>query len=469
MQTSHHFRRHLTALLVLSALLAGCASTGPTMEQATARIQTPEQWQHAAANQADSHRASSLSTANSKWWEAFHEQRLNQLVESALEKNNTLASAGYKLYQAQLSAGLAQNERYPSISASAGASSSRSLDSSSATSTRNFSSGLSVSYTLDLWGKLAKANSIKQWEAQASEQDLLSTKLTIESSVSKLYWQLAYLNQRVRIGEQSIAYARKTLDLVRVQYRAGAVSKLDVITAERSLSSQEASLDALKQEREVARNAMAILFDAPPSAHISDEPQNLANAALPSIAAGIPAQVIASRPDLIASELRLRQALGNIDVARANFYPNFTLTGNIGTGSSSLSDILSNPVGSLALNLALPFLNWNEHQLNLKISKAAYEQASINHRQTVYTALQEIENALSAHTLYATQAQKEAKSLANAREAERLYEVRYRAGADSLKNWLDAQEARRQAELAHLATRYNQYINYIDLMLALGG
>ena len=167
--------------------------------------------------------------------------------------------------------------------------------------------------------------------------------------------------------------------------------------------------------------------------------------------------------------LRLRQALGNIDVARANFYPNFTLTGNIGTGSSSLSEILSNPVGSVALNLALPFLNWNENQLNLKISKAAYEQTAINHRQTVYTALQEVENALSAHALYAAQAQKEAKSLANAREAERLYEVRYRAGADSLKNWLDAQEARRQAELSHLAIRYNQYVNYIDLMLALGG
>ena len=464
MQTSQHFRRHITALLVLSALLTGCASTGPTMEQATARIQTPVQWQHA-----DQNRTSSLSTANSKWWEAFREPRLNQLVESALEKNNTLASAGYKLYQAQLSAGLAQNERYPSVSGSASGSSSRSLDSSSATSTRHFSSGLSVSYTLDLWGKLAKTSSIKQWEAQASEQDLLSTQLTIEGSVSKLYWQLAYLNQRVRMGEQSIVYARKTLDLVRVQHRAGAVSKLEVITAERNLTSQEASLDALKQEREVARNAMAILFDAPPSAHISDEPQNLPNSALPSISAGIPAEVIASRPDLIASELRLRQALGNIDVARANFYPNFTLTGNIGTGSSSLSEILSNPVGSVALNLALPFLNWNENQLNLKISKAAYEQTAINHRQTVYTALQEVENALSAHALYAAQAQKEAKSLANAREAERLYEVRYRAGADSLKNWLDAQEARRQAELSHLAIRYNQYVNYIDLMLALGG
>ena len=461
---SHLFRPQLMAWLVASALLSACASTQPTVEQSLSTLQTPAQWQHGG-----NHTSESLSTANSKWWEAFHSSRLNELIELALQKNNTLAVAGYKLYQAQLNSDLARTDAYPSISGSASASRSRSLDSSSATSSRSFSTALSASYTIDLWGKIAKTTSIKQWEAQASEQDLLSTKLSIEASVAKLYWQLGYLNQKIRIGEQSIAYARKTLGLVQVQYRAGAVSKLEVLSAERSLSSQEASLDALKQEREVARNAMAILFDAPPSAHISDEPQNLPNSTLPSISAGLPAEVIASRPDLIASEMRLRQALGNVDVARASFYPNFTLTGNIGTSSSSLSKILSDPVGALALNLALPFLNWNQNQLNLKISKAAYEQAVISHRQTIYTALQEVENALSARTLYAAQTDKEWRSLNNAREAERLYEIRYRAGADSLKNWLDAQETRRQAELAHLATRYNQYLNYVDLMLALGG
>ena len=453
----------LDSWLVMSMLMAGCAITTPSIEQSLSTIQTPAQWQHATHSNSKNMRA-----VDSKWWEAFGEPRLNQLIEQALQKNNTLAIAGYKLYQAQLNADLARNDTYPSIAGSAGASSSRPLDGHSA-STRNFSTSLSASYTIDLWGKMAKAGSIKQWEAQASAEDLLSTKLSIQASVTKLYWQLAYLNQRIRIGEQSIGYARKTLDLVRVQYRAGAVSKLDVISAERSLSSQEASLDALKQERAVARNAMAILFDAPPSTHIDREPQTLPSNNLTAVAAGIPAEILSNRPDLTASELRLRQALGNIDIARANFYPNFTLTGNIGTGSKTLSDILSNPVGSLALNLALPFLNWNQNQINLKISKAAYEQTAISHRQAVYTALQEVENALSARMLYKAQAEKELRSLNNAREAERLYSVRYRAGADSLKNWLDAQETRRQAELSYLTTRYHQLTNYVDLWLALGG
>ena len=462
-QPFHPFRLRLSSLLVISLLMTACAST-PTLEQATSSIQVPAQWQYTNQNTP----VDRLSS-DSKWWQAFHDPQLNQLIELALQKNSSLASAGYKLYQAQLSAGLAQNALYPSVSGSANASSSRSLDSSDAVSTRKYSSGLSVSYTLDLWGKLSKASNIKQWEAQASAQDLLSTQLTIEGSVAKLYWQLAYLNERIQYAEQSIAYAKKTLSLVNVQYRAGTVSKLETLTAERNVNSQEASLAGLKQEREVARNAMAILFDAPPSAHIDAEPQFLPKAMLPPLQAGIPADVIANRPDLMASELRLRQAIGNIDVARTNFYPNLTLTGNIGTGGNSLSKILSDPAGSVALNLLLPFLNWNENQLNLKISKAAYEQTAIQHRQTVYKALQEVENAISANELYATQSNQQFKSLANARESERLYEVRYRAGADSLKNWLDAQETRRQAELSYLSSRYNQYVNYVDLSLALGG
>jgi NodT family efflux transporter outer membrane factor (OMF) lipoprotein len=293
--------------------------------------------------------------------------------------------------------------------------------------------------------------------------------LSIEGSVAKLYWQLAYLNQKIQLGEQSVAYARKTLDLIRVQYRAGAVSQLEVLSSERNLASQEATQEDLLQQRMVARNAMAIMFDAPPSAHISDEPQTLPNSTPPAMATALPAEVLARRPDLQAAELRLRQSLGNINVARANFYPTFNLSARVGTGANTLSQILSDPIGALALNLALPFLNWNENQLNLKISKAAYEQNAVNFRQTLYTALQEVDNALSAQNQLRLQGEKQRLAWQNAQKAERLYEVRYRAGGDSLKSWLDAQEARRQAESAYLLNRYNQYINQVDLIMALGG
>ena len=445
-----------------TVILTGCASMVSTPSEMS-KVQIPEQWQTA------SNIPISPFDTQGQWWTQFGDARLSALIETALDKNNNLKAAGYKLRQAQLSAGLAQNNLFPTISASASSNTSRPLDTSNASNTHSYSTGVSVAYEVDLWGKIAQTSHIKQWEAQASEQDLLSTQLTIEGSVAKLYWQLAYLNQKIQLGEQSVAYARKTLDLVRVQYTAGAVSQLEVLSAERNLASQEATQEDLLQQRMVARNAMAIMFDAPPSAHISDEPQALPNSTPPAMATALPAEVLARRPDLQAAELRLRQSLGNIDVARTNFYPTFNLTARVGTGSNTLSQILSDPIGALALNLALPFLNWNENQLNLKISKAAYAQNAANFRQTLYTALQEVDNALSAQNQLRLQGEKQRLAWQNAQKAEHLYEVRYRAGGDSLKSWLDAQEARRQAESAYLLNRYNQYINQVDLIMALGG
>ena len=455
---------HKNALsIALSSLIfTGCANMVSTQSEMN-KVQIPEQWQ------TTNNMPSSAFASDGQWWAQFGDARLSNLIETAFDRNNNLTAAGYKLRQAQLSAGLAQNNLFPTISASASGNTSRPLDASNASSTRSYSTGVSVAYEVDLWGKLAQANHIKQWEAQATEQDLLSTQLSIEGTVAKLYWQLAYLNQKIKLGEQSVAYARKTLELVRVQYSAGAVSQLEVLSAERSLASQEATQEDLLQQRMVARNAMAIMFDAPPSAHISDEPQTLPNNAPPTMTTALPAEVLARRPDLQAAELRLRQSLGNINVARANFYPTFNLTARVGTGANTLSQILSDPIGALALNLALPFLNWNENQLNLKISKAAYEQNAVNFRQTLYTALQDVDNALSAQNQLRLQGEKQWLAWQNAQKAERLYEVRYRAGGDSLKSWLDAQETRRQAESAYLLNRYNQYINQVDLIMALGG
>ena len=145
------------------------------------------------------------------------------------------------------------------------------------------------------------------------------------------------------------------------------------------------------------------------------------------------------------------------------------MTGSVNGSNNSLSRVLSDPVGALALNLALPFLNWNENQLSLKVSKAAYGQAVAEFRQTMYSALGEVENALSARALYTAKTAQLQQQQALSKKAEHLYEVRYRAGAASLKEWLDAQEDDRQASINALTNRYNAYNNQATLYMALGG
>ncbi|MEG2630804.1 MAG: TolC family protein, partial [Comamonas sp.] len=238
--------------------------------------------------------------------------------------------------------------------------------------------------------------------------------------------------------------------------------------------SQRAALMLLAQQRVQTRNAIAILVDAPPgdatlAGLLPQVPERLPDTALPSVAAGVPAELLARRPDLRAAEARLRNVLASGDATRASYYPALTLTGELGTSSSALLNLLSNPVAALGAGLTLPFLRAREMQLSGELAQAQYAEAVVNFRQTLYAALADVENALAARTQYAEQGQQLELQLAAAREAERLYEVRYRTGSSALRLWLDAQERRRSAELALQANRLDQLNALATLYRVLGG
>jgi outer membrane protein TolC len=133
-----------------------------------------------------------------------------------------------------------------------------------------------------------------------------------------------------------------------------------------------------------------------PRCSIVAERQRLPEGALPAIKAGLPASLLGRRPDLRAAELRLREYLANVDASRASFYPTFTLTGSLGSSSISLEQVLKNPIATLGAGLTLPFLQWNTARLTVAVSQTSYEEAVVNFRQTLYTALSEVENSLAA-------------------------------------------------------------------------
>jgi outer membrane protein TolC len=199
------------------------------------------------------------------------------------------------------------------------------------------------------------------------------------------------------------------------------------------------------------------------------EPTVLPAGALPPVEAGLPADLIARRPDVRAAELRLREYLRNVDSTRAAFYPALVLTGTLGNSSAALANLLQNPIGTLGASLSLPFLQAGQRTLQLRVSESVYQEAVVAFRQTVYQAFSDVDNALSARQQYEAQAALLDASLAEARRAERLYETRYRAGSVPLKSWLDAQEKRRSAEIAVADNRYNRLVNHATLFQSLGG
>jgi len=400
------------------------------------------------------------------WWKAFQDPVLDQLIDRALRTNNDLAAATLRVRKARLEAGLVDTSLTPTVSA--GATSEAARDLKAHTLTRTSTANLSLSYELDLWGKLASTREASQWEAQATEADRQNTALSLIGTTASAYWQVAYLNQRVASSEASIAYAEKSLDLVRIKYQAGAVSKLDLVQAQQTLASQRATLVELDRQRKAARNALAILFDQAPQKAMPEQPR-LPEMPLPNVDSGLPASLLAQRPDLRAAELRLREAWANVDATRASFYPSFTLTGSLGGTSEALANVLRNPIATLGAGLTLPFLQWNTAKKSIQISQVSYEIAVINFRQTLYAALGEVENALSAHGDYQTQGLHLEESLSLAQEAERLAEARYRAGATAFQVWLDAQEARRTAENNLAENRLNRLKNLMTVFLSLGG
>ena len=449
------------AALALLLALGGCGSLLRT-DYEPPLTQAPAAWTHAAPGAAQAPLAD-----GGAWWRNFNDPVLNGLVDAVLARNNDLAAAAIRVRRAQYQAGLTEDQLTPQLGGSANVARNRNLYGDRAI-TRTNTAELTVGYEVDLWGKLSRQRDAAQWEALATEEDRAAAALSLVGTTATLYWQTAFINQRIASSEESIAYARRTQDLVRAQYAAGGASALELAEAEQTVASQQAAHTLLVQQRVEYTNALTILFDGPPDRSMAD-PARLPQYPLPEARAGVPADLLGRRPDLRAAELRLREALATVDATRASFYPPVTLTGAVGTASPTLSSMLQNPVASLGVGLTLPFLQWTQMQLNIKISKADYEERVVNFRQSLYQAMADVENALSNRTQLALQAEQLAVSLRAARDAERLYEVRYRAGAVSLKDWLDAQEKRRTAEIARDENGLNRLVNQVTVYQALGG
>ncbi|WP_153101827.1 efflux transporter outer membrane subunit [Paraburkholderia hayleyella] len=468
-------------LACILAGLAGCVTSG---REAVPAVPLPLQWSGVAhAPEAaptlamaasslpppaapSSPSAPAVASTTDAWWQSFGDPVLDQLISRVLVVNNDLAAAGIRTYRARLQAGLVDTNLTPTVSVSANGQVARTLDTHRMS--RGNSLNASLSYELDLWGKLAAQRDAAAWEVQASDEDRDAARLALIGTTASVYWQLGYLNRQIALNEANIVAAERTLALVQSRYAAGAVSGLDLAQAEQSVSSQRAAQTQFLQQREENRNALAILFDQPPQFRM-DEPRTLPLGPLPVVPAGLPAELLGRRPDLQAAEFRLRVALANVDATRRSFYPSFTLTGNLGTSSDSLVRALQNPVATLGLGLALPLIQWNTMQLNVKVSQSQYDEAVLLFRQRLYGALAEVENALSARQQLDDEAQQRALALAQAMRAETLAQMRFRAGATGVQPWIDMQQSVREAQAAQLSNQLNRLNNRMNLYKALGG
>lgn len=454
------------SVLTAALILAGCAST-PYERPA---IDMPATWTHGAAKPARSDQALVAQLQADPWWQAAHDEQLNALQTMALQRNADLAVAGWNVRNAWLAAGNAMGNRLPSASGSLSGSTSREVDGTGSWQ-KSYGSSLGASWQVDLWGNLAAQQSQAEWEAKATEQDRLAAGLTLTGMVATTYWQLAVAQQKLQSQKTSLERARKTLQLVQVQRTAGAVSGLELAQAQQTVANQESTLAQLQQNQVQLQNSLAILLNvAPDQLPSAAWHARLPDAqTLPTVPAGVPADVLARRPDLQAAEMRLRASLANVDATRTSFYPTLSLTGGLTGGGSSLLSILSNPVAALGASVSLPFLNAGQMKRNIATSENSYQKAIETFRQTLLKAFADVETALSNRTQLQTQQTKLVQVQQDASRVEALTAIRYRSGAIALRDWLTAQESLRSAEMAVLDGRLAQWTNWATLHQTLGG
>jgi len=463
-------RKALTLLLTCVLPLGACAALRTPYR--TPAAVTPAAWENAGPPPSQA--------AQGQWWRRFGDDKLDALVERVLARDNDLAAAAITLRRAQIQARFAVIN--PQISGGVGYNDTVPLNNTTSTVTvggytfqssgyrgqQSFSPSLSASYEVDLFNALGAQKDVAKWEARATQEDLDSARLALIGTTVDDYFQLAYLNGEIARTGANIQFAQTVLGLVRLHVRAGDESSLDESLAAQSLASAQASLHGLVEQRVEAHNALNLLLNGE-TASAGDELAALPEAEPPSVDPGLPASLLGRRPDLKAAELRLREQLANLDQARLSLYPTLSLTGNLGTSSAKLADMFANPVGSLGADLALPFLNYDQVRLNVGVSRASYDLAVVNFRQTLYSALTDVNNALSQRQQYALQAADLGRALDETRSVERLDEVRYHAGSIPLTTLLNDQQARRQAESSLAQVRLTQLQTYVALCKALGG
>lgn len=441
-------------LLPVLLLLAGCSALTRSDYQRPL-LSLPTQWQPAT------------DTVSEYGWQRFGDPRLARVIEQVLESNNDLAAAAITVQQARVAAGLTDTNMTPDVAISGSASNSKNVRRGTS-SQESYSSGITIAWELDLWGKLARTREQSEWEAVASEQDYHATVLTTMGTTAQLYWRIALYNQQIRNQRDGLAISQQTVQQVQSWFNAGKVGQLDVLQSQQALLERENQWRTLVQQRQNTRNALALLLNRPAEQHADEAPALDVNQQVP-IAQKTPLRVIAQRPDIQAAESRLRAALAGYDASRLQFYPALSLDASLNAGSQIFSQWFSDPIRSIGGALTLPFIQWNTQQLTVKQADLAVKQAAITFRSTAYAALAEVDEAMENRLSADEQRARLHQSLALSQRRLTLTESRYRAGAVDFQTLLDAQDDLLTLENSLAQTQYDYLYATLQLWLAQGG
>jgi len=455
------------ALLPLAAalFLAGCA-TAPA--ELPAPVAAPVQFKEEGPRWTVA--APAESQDRGAWWKVFADPVLDNLVERAGAHNTSIQEAAARLVQARALARSTDADRSPQIGVGAGATRQAGAATTGSTTPGTLTTAsVNLSYEVDLFGRLARASDAASLDAQAREALLQSTRLLVQAETAQTYLALRAIDSERALVRETVAAYQGTLRVTQRRHQAGDIAELDVARVESELAATESDALALDRRRAELEHALAVLVgDAASSFAL---PVGEWSTALPQIPAGIPATVLARRPDVSAAQSSILAAQARVGVARAAWFPSLALTATGGHASPELGDLFkwSARAWGVGALLSLPIFDGGRREAGVQGAKAQLEGAVAGYRGQVLVAFREVEDQLSSLRLLQEQAQAQARAVTSASRATVLSESRYRNGMDSQLELLDARRSELRNRRQALQVKASQYQATVSLIRALGG
>src|ERR1700723_2775799 len=396
-------RRPTMRALGMTVLLAGCA-VGPDYRRPSADI--PPAWQPAAPWQ---EAVPGDSALKGNWWELFEDPALNPLVEQALAGNQNLRVAAARLEQARDQLTIARSALFPAIDLSASAvrskvSANRPLASYStpnqSTVQNDFAFGPSVGYELDLFGRVRREVEGARASAQQAEADFQNTRLVLMAALVTNYFSLRETDAEIDVVRHSLDLQRDALAFVSSRHDLGFATGLDLAQQQALLDASATQLELLQNQRPQFEHAIATLIGTPaPSFTLAP---SAAAPPLPVLPVGLPSDLLQRRPDVASAERAMAAANARIGVARAGYFPSIDLAPGLGVPgvgweSNALSSLFTAPsqLWSIGLSATQTLFDAGKTRANVHFADQDYVAAVAAYRQTVLTAMEEVENGIT--------------------------------------------------------------------------
>jgi multidrug efflux system outer membrane protein len=470
-------KRILETLVKLAFLVVfvGC-KVGPNYKRPV--LDVPQTYREALAPDIAS--ASPASSLGDEQWAAiFQDAVLQRLVKDALANNLDLRIAAQRVLEAQAQLGIVHSQQLPSISGGGGYTALQ-IPSSLAGTNNNggpansfFNGGgptASAAWNLDFWGMYRRQTEASRAELLASDWGRKATRATLVQSVAQAYFDLRSLDAQVDITQSTIKARQDSLQLTQALETHGAGSLADVRQAEELLHAAQANLPELRRQVAIQENAISILLGHHPGSierglPIAEQPHPQ------EVPVGVPSQLLERRPDVQQAEAKLVAANARIGVARAQYFPQISLTSLGGSSSNQLESIFksSNTYWYAAGSISEPIFDGGRIRSNYRLSKAQEQEMLLEYQKTILGALRDVSNSLVSYKETRERRQEQAEQVKSATDAVRLARLRYSGGNTSYLEVLTTDTDLYSAQLLLAEAQQQEAASIVQLYSALGG